>query len=212
LSRVNAGALQRRVLNGEIPELTRLPLLGEVNTSPIIKLWSHMLAGYPKAGKTELLVRMAAEWSKTGLPVVYFTEDPESVWTARLKKLPVGFENVDLVFTMGAKADEILHAIKEGSDDVVILDTMRLLQLQDESNNAEINIALTPFITLCRQKESTLLMAHHTRKGGGEHGEAAAGGHAFLGIVDVALELHRDKQATHRRVVKGWARVIEVPG
>ena len=42
-------------------------------------------------------------------------------------------------------------------------------------------------------------------------GRAPAGGHAFLGIVDVALELHRDKQVVRRRIVKGWARVIEVP-
>ena len=211
LPRVNAGALQQRVLNGEIPDLTRLPLLGVTDSSPIIKGWSHMLVGYPKTGKTELLTRNAAEWSKTGFKVGYFTEEPESVWTARLSKLPVGFENVDLVYAMGAKAEEILAAIKDGADDVVILDTIRLLQLQDENANAEINIALTPFITVCRQKDSTLVLSHHTRKGSGEHGEAAAGGHAFLGIVDVALELHRDKQASRRRVLKGWGRVIEVP-
>ena len=210
LERTNAGTLQQRAKSGEIPELTRLPLLGEEDNSPFIKGWSHMLAGYPKTGKTELLARMTAEWSNTGLKVVYLTEEPESVWAARLSRLPAGFENVDLVHAMGAKADDLLCVINGGADDVVILDTIRLLQLHDESDNAQINIALTPFITLCRQKGSTLCLSHHTRKGGGEHGEGAAGGHAFLGIVDVALELHRDKQVVRRRMVKGWARVIEV--
>ena len=32
-----------------------------------------------------------------------------------------------------------------------------------------------------------------------------------MGIVDVSLELHRDKQAARRRIIKGWGRVIEVP-
>jgi len=155
LARTNAGELQRRALIGEMPELTRLPLLGDSAISPVIKGWS------------------------------------ESVWTARLSKLTVGFDNVDLVYAMGAEADEILEAINLGTDDVVILDTIRLLRIRDENDNSAINIALTPFIALCRRKGATLLMSHHTRKGSGEHGEAAAGGHAFLGIVDVSLEIHR---------------------
>jgi len=134
---------------------------------------------------------MAAEWGEAGLNVVFITEEPESVWTARLSKLTVGFDNVDLVYAMGAEADEILEAINLGTDDVVILDTIRLLRIRDENDNSAINIALTPFIALCRRKGATLLMSHHTRKGSGEHGEAAAGGHAFLGIVDVSLEIHR---------------------
>ena len=32
----------------------------------------------------------------------------------------------------------------------------------------------------------TLVLLHHLRKGGGEHGEGITGGHAFLGIVDAA--------------------------
>jgi hypothetical protein len=32
-----------------------------------------------------------------------------------------------------------------------------------------------------------------------------------VGIVDVAIELHRDKQSPRRRVVRGWGRVVEVP-
>ena len=78
MERTNAGTLQQRAKSGEIPELTRLPLLGEGDNSPFIKGWSHMLAGYPKTGKTELLARMTAEWSNTGLKVVYLTEEPEN--------------------------------------------------------------------------------------------------------------------------------------
>ena len=170
-----------------------------------------MLSGYPKSGKTELLARLAAEWSEAGLKIVYLTEEPESVWTARLSRLPVGFENVDLVHGMGAKSDKLLSIIYDGADDVVILDTTRLLQIRDETDNAGINITLTPYIALCRQKGSTLILSHHTRKAGGDNGEAVAGGVAFFGIVDVSLELSRDKQTIRRRIIKGLGRVFEYP-
>ena len=169
-----------------------------------------MLTAYPKTGKTELLTRVVDEWSRLGLTVGYYTEEPESVWIARLSKLPGGFQNVDLIYARGETMDAILADIRISHDDIVVLDTIRLLRIHDENDNAAINIALTPFIATCRQQTKTLIMAHHTRKGSGLHGEAAAGGHAFLGIVDVALELHRDEQSPKRRIIKGWGRVFEV--
>ena len=91
---------------------------------------------------------------------------------------------------------------------MVILDTIRLLQLRDENDNSQINLALTPLIALCRNLHKTLILAHHTRKGSGDYGEAAAGSHAFLGIVDVAVELHRDRNVDRRRIIRGWGTVI----
>ena len=42
-------------------------------------------------------------------------------------------------------------------------------------------------------------------------GEAAAGSHALLGLVDVALELVRDPQVpARRRILRGWGRVAVV--
>jgi hypothetical protein len=58
----------------------------------------------------------------------------------------------------------------------------------------------------------TLLLLHHIRKGGGQHGEGITGGHAFLGVVDVALELLRaDGGNQNQRKVRGWGRVIAIP-
>ena len=169
-----------------------------------------MVTAYPKTGETEALTRWTDEWSRLGYQVGYYTEEPESVWIARLSKLPGGFQNVDIIFAMGETMDAILADIRVSRYNIVVLDTIRLLRIADENDNAAINIALTPFVATCRQQGMTLVMAHHTRKGSGLHGEAAAGGHAFLGIVDVALELHRDEQSTKRRVLKGWGRVFEV--
>ena len=94
---------------------------------------------------------------------------------------------------------------------MVIVDTVRLLRLQDENNNSEVNLALTPIIALCRERGQTLILSHHTKKAGGDFGVAAAGGHAFLGIVDVGLELMRDANVPERRRLRGWGRIVDVP-
>jgi hypothetical protein len=55
----------------------------------------------------------------------------------------------------------------------------------------------------------TLIGVGHTRKGGGQHGEAISGGHALLAAVDVALELRRcDRGDTYRTLV-GYGRIID---
>jgi hypothetical protein len=211
LGRVSAGSLQRQALSGDIPPIEKLPLLGDAKLSPFVGDWAHLLSGYPKTGKTELLVRLAMEWGQADLPVLYITEEPELVWAARLARLPQGFDKVQLIFGMGYSQADIESSIAAGDERIVIVDTIRLLRIGDENDNSSLNTALTPLITLCRSKNQTLIMAHHTRKGGGEYGEAAAGGHALVGIVDVAVELVRDKQSVRRRVIRGWGRVVEVP-
>jgi DNA repair protein RadA/Sms len=57
-------------------------------------------------------------------------------------------------------------------------------------------------INAARQANKTLIFLHHERKGGGQHGEGIAGGHAALGVVDVGLELVRDPNHANRRVLK----------
>lgn len=211
LRRVSAAELQAQALSGELPPIEKLSFLGQQAISPFIRGWSHLFYGYPKSGKTELLTRAANEWGRQGMGVLYITEEPEMVWAARLAGFPKGFENVSLMFAMGASIEEMFHEISTGPETIIVIDTLRLLRLSDENDNSVINLALTPLIASCRGAEKTLIMGHHTRKGSGEHGEAAAGGHAFLGIVDVAVELLRDKQSSKRRIVKGWGRVVDVP-
>jgi hypothetical protein len=177
----------------------------------IIKRWSHILAAYPKTGKTELAVRLMAEWSEE--KILYFTEEPESVWQARLRDLPKAYQHVNLYFGLGVPTAELLARITAGEETVVILDTIRnLLGLRDEKDNSEVARALIPFIAACRSKEQTLIALHHIRKRGGKNGEGISGGHAFFGAVDVAIELSRDgKGDSRRRQLTGWGRVIEVP-
>src|SRR5207249_3821711 len=96
-----------------------------------------------------------------------------------------------------------------GAEDIVIIDALRnLLGLEDESNNSEIARVLNPWVAKARETKKTLIAVHHARKGGGEGGEGITGGHAFLGIVDVALEILRDKKVKNRRLIRPYARLV----
>ena len=205
---MSAAALRERGMDPTRPPLTFLPVLGHGGF--IVVGWSHMLSAYPKVGKTELMVQLCGAWCAQGLRVRYYSEEPEGVWEARLAKLPA-VDGLDIVFALGVDAAGILIDLQTATADVVIVDTIRLLRLEDENSNSQINRALTPLIAAARQRDQTLIMLHHTRKGAGDHGVAAAGGHAFLGAVDVALEIVRTGDSPRRRTVRGWGRVVEVP-
>ena len=211
LPRIAVATLQREALSGNVPAMKRLPLLGTVDQSPFISGWSHLLSGYPKAGKTELLTRLMHEWAMAEESILFFTEEPQAVWWARLATLG-SFDNLDvnMVFAMGSGREAIEATITAGSESVVIIDTTKLLMIRDENDNSAINLALTPLLATVRAQSRTLVWSHHTRKGGGDHGETAAGGHAYTGIVDVVLELDRDRHHDQRRLIRGWGRVVEV--
>ena len=101
--------------------------------------------------------------------------------------------------------------IGRSDSDVIVIDTMKLLMMENENDNGQINMALTPLVAACRASDKTLVIAHHTRKGGGLGGEAAAGGYQFFGGVDVGLELERVGQPTNRRKLHGVGRILNVP-
>jgi len=161
---VNLAHLQAEAKKGDTPPLTYLPVLGQERL--IVKGWSHLLAGYPKAGKTELVVRMIAEWPEER--ILYITEEPESVWDARMRELPENYSHVTLYYGLGVKPAEILNRIKKGDETVVNIDTVRnLLGLRDETDNSEIARAMNPYIAVARDHNKTLVFLHHNRKGGG---------------------------------------------
>jgi len=190
------------------PDLDFLPLLGQ--DGYIVKGWTTLIAGYPKAGKTELVTRLCHKWQQER--ILYITEEPESIWAVRLARVSDGWNHMWLLFALGMKPEDILSEIVSSDITVVIVDTVRnLFGLKDETDNSEVARALTPYITTCRNTNKTLLLLHHIRKGGGEHGEGITGGHAFLGIVDAALEILREPNlGDNKRRIRGWARVVAI--
>jgi hypothetical protein len=185
-----------------------LPLLGR--DGYFVIGWSHLLAGYPRTGKTELLVRCIPEWLRLGQRVLLFTEEPREMWRQRLHNRPGPWRGLRLVFALGNPPAEMLARMAAAEEEVVCVDTIRNLGVlgPDENDNAAIAAAVAPWVAAGRRTHKTLVMLHHMRKGAGEHGEGISGGHALLGAVDVALELRRDSRP-NRRLVKGYARLIQ---
>jgi len=183
-----------------------LPLLGREGY--IVKGFTHLISGYAKAGKTQLLAQVASEWQE---PVLWFTEEPQAVWEARLARLPDAYHHVTLYFALGCPRQELLERIAQGQETVVIIDTTKLLGITDPDHAGEVTAVLAPVIASCREAGKTLLLTHHERKGGGQHGEGIAGSHAFLAMVDIALEILRDDKAPRRRIIRGYGRIVAVP-
>jgi hypothetical protein len=188
-------------------ELEFLPLLG--HGGYLVKGWSHLLVGAPRSGKTELLAACIPTWLQAGETILFFTEESRDMWRMRLRQRPGPWAGMRLVFGYGAKPTDLLARMKRGAESVVILDTIRGLGVlpHDECDNGAIAAALSPWITAARQGKKSLTMSHHMRKGGGADGEGISGGHALLGVADIALEIIRDKQE-NRRTIRAYARLI----
>ena len=191
-------------------EIDYLPFLDRPGYIP--KGWSVLVAAYPKVGKTELMARLCGSWAAEGEDVLYVTEEPEIIWQHRLSALPGDWGRVRLLFGLGMEPAAILERIKTGPETIVVVDTVRnLLGLEDETDNSEVARVLAPYVAAAREGGKTLVLLHHVRKGGGEHGEGITGGHAFLGIVDVALEILRESNLGDRkRRVRGWGRLMPI--
>jgi predicted ATP-dependent serine protease len=136
--------------------------------------------------------------------VLYVTEEPKRVWDYRLARLEE-WASGTILYALGLPAQRILHEIRAADEAIVVIDTVRLLGLKDENDNSHVAAQLFPVIAACRSTGKTLILVHHMRKGGGDNGEGITGGHAFMGAVDVALEIRRDKRP-NRRLVKAYGR------
>ena len=208
----NAGERIRWLKTHEAKPLNYLPCLGL--DGYFVQGWSHVLAAFPKTGKTELLLRSAKDWPKT----MYLSEEPQGVWDVRLaawNEADYPLDNVDVRLCLGKTAEELLAILDEGQHEyeVVIIDSTRdLLQLESETENSKIATALRPFVVLCRRLGKTLIFVHHEIKAGGKNGRGVAGGHAFVGAVDVFLQLEEgDAKKPTQRKMTGRGRVNEIP-
>jgi hypothetical protein len=207
LDEVNAAELAVSVAD---LHLDYLPLLGQEGY--LVRGWSHLIASYPRAGKTDLLTACCRDWLAIGEHVLYLTEEPRDVWIHRLSTAPNAWQGMQVVFGLGADPAQLIARAKGGQENIVIIDTIRNLGLagQDENDNTALARHIGPWVCAMRQAHKTPFFLHHSRKGGGKHGEAIAGGHALLGAVDIALELDRDDGGmANRRVLRASARIIQ---
>lgn len=205
LREVDATDLEPLADGESIPSLPLLGLEGY-----IMEGWSHIVAGYPKAGKTELLFACVNQWVADGKKVLWLTEESQAVWRQRRARHPDMEKGLRLFFAMGAEPEEMLARATDGDENIVILDTVRnLLRISDENDNSAIAKALGAWEAALYAR--TRIYVHHERKMGGEHGQAIAGGGAFLGIVDRAIELRFDEHDRKRRQLVVHSRIADAP-
>ncbi len=182
----------------------------------IVKGFSHIVAAAPKTGKTEFLLNAGIlDWLALGVRVLYLTEEPMMIWLARLREKEAKHLDRFLLLSTceGPEPATLLGAARlchyDAPYDILVLDTIRpCLGFIDENDNAAVAAAITPWIDFCRERKITLVALHHTRKTGGQYGEAIAGGHAILGSFDMALEIVRSKRNPFVREVYPLGRVI----
>jgi predicted ATP-dependent serine protease len=192
----------------ETYHLDYLPLLAQHGY--MVRGWSHLIAGYPRTGKTELVTACCRDWLQLGESVLYLTEEPRLIWQARLSRAPDAWGGMRLVFGLGTEPSALWARARTGKENIIVVDAIRNLGLvgPDENDNTALARSLTPWVRMARDGGKTLILMHHDRKGGGDHGQAIAGGHALLGIVDIALELLPDTSPS-RRLIRARARIIQ---
>jgi hypothetical protein len=109
--RVKFSTLQDEVMqNGKSP-ITFLQLLGM--DGYIRRGRAHLLSGYPKTGKTELILRAIQEWGADS--VLYFTEESQETWEDRayeLGKLEERIDNLELVFALELNPGQVLEIMR----------------------------------------------------------------------------------------------------
>jgi DNA repair protein RadA/Sms len=202
------------------PLVQTLPLAGQPGV--VILGLSNVLGAYPKVGKTTLVWHSVLDWLPSRR-VVWVTEEPELVWRVRLAGFvsslahPLGkqgnelLRNLDLVFIAGRSPGELLEEAFGGEEDIAIVDTLRnALRFSQEADNSEIAAQVIPWIEAARATDKTFLGLHHHTKAGGEHGRGLAGGHALLGVFDMAIEIDRAQHPANRRKVSGLGRLDPV--
>ncbi len=197
--------------SGDEPELESLPVFEQPHI--VIRGWAHVLSAAPKAGKTTLLAHVVRDWLGQGLRILWLTEEPKSIWRRRLRRLGGDWSKLTLKWGDPSRDPELRERAATGPWEVVIVDTMRqFLKVEKWNDDALVAAAIRPWIgAVSREADRTLLLVHHNRKGGGEHGEEIADSHEILAAVDIAVILKRvgEDLDTRRRKVHAFGREIE---
>jgi hypothetical protein len=184
-------------------DVDALPLLGTLEPPVFQRGLSHIIAAPPKSGKTTLLYAQAKEWARAAISVLFISEEPEIVWSRRLQAEDADDEVLDritLLPALGESPDALLERTSQGSEEIVILDTAKILGVEDENDAATVNRVITPWVVKARETGSTLIAAHHMRKGGGRAVEALAGSYSWAAVFDTVIEIELDEQESRRQL------------
>jgi hypothetical protein len=164
-----------------------------------------LLVGVPKIGKSSLLLNMAIsvangdsflgkEVQKAKVAIAS-GEDGAPIFQDRLTKMSSGIPEDLMINFSGVQLNEqncqsLIAKIKKENISVLILDPYVRFHRADE-NSAEASRALYLLKDVAAKTNTAIIVAHHTRKSGGEHGSEIRGSSAILGAVDLSISLKR---------------------
>ena len=155
---------------------------------------THLLAGKPRASKTEAIFRGGVlEWREER--ILYLSEEGVAVWRDRLSgfaedELP---EKCNVHLYAGEPREELLHEMATGGYTIIIIDSLRgVWRLFDELHPSQVIRDVAPLIDLQRRLGFTLIALHHERKAEGEaFTDRFAGTNALTSAFDMLLSLSR---------------------
>jgi len=173
---------------------------------------STLLSAHGKTGKSTYLIYVVRDLI-LHLKVIWLTEEPRSIWIERLEHFPeLQSHNLIFYFADGTKWTEQLKRLKTEEADILIIDTARnFCGIIDENDATAWNQAVWPLILMTREKNWALLLIHHLRKSEAAIGLGHAGSHGVVGMVDLAIEMHRDNHSKNRRICRSISRFVETP-
>jgi DNA repair protein RadA/Sms len=189
--------------------LEHLPVLGA--DGYIVKGWTHLLAGWWRLGKSELMAAVVLPWLRTGMRVLWISEEPESLWADRADMCdeiytPVPWERLTLIDAKSAAPEALLDTAASINADVVIVDTIReACGINSMRDDDEVRAKVSPWLRRLRAERRTLIFLTQHRKAAGERGERVEGSVALPSMMDVVLELEavsgqeRQRRLTVRR-------------
>ncbi|MDP1809317.1 MAG: AAA family ATPase [Actinomycetota bacterium] len=199
---------------------TEVPWLwDEIIAAPSLAI----LAAKPKFGKTLLSFNLAIAASRgrdylgravkqTNVLIVQL-EDPPIIIRNRL--LTMGAEGAGIFIRAGLpmiKEDwqALRLFIVENQIGLAIIDPFIFAIRGNEQDATATGTFLREIRELIFATDCSVLLVHHHRKGGGEHGDAIRGSSAILGAVDVALEIVREDENDPAATLKITSRFASI--
>lgn len=192
--------------------------------SPLVAYGTvSLVSGPPKGGKSTLISNLLAARQYNivflwGEPVPYgpmalVTEEggyPVVRKTLHLPDLDI-LDRLAFVSNGLRSLDDLLAVLSgwvaslpEGEPPLVIIDTLAVWgDIKDENDAIAATKAIVALRVWAQSTGAAVVLVHHTRKGGGEHGEAIRGSGGIFAAVDQSIELNftNDEQSDDRTLV-----------
>lgn len=183
-----------------------------------------LIAGPPKAGKSTLAAQLQrccetgdaflGAWPVLLSPVLLVTEEGGVAVvhkTTDMHQLDV-LDRRSAVMA-GLRFEQVLERITGWAQGhpggLVFIDTLAIWgEIENENDASEAGKAVALVTALAQQTDMAVLLVHHARKSGGEHGEAIRGSGAILATVDIAVEHSRVASGSDDRWLDVQGRVI----